>query len=117
MRDLRSFSKIFLYNSRIDFRKSINGLVQIVKYELELNPLEEGLFVFVARNRCAIKILYFDLSGFALWYKRLEKEKFKMPKPNNEKHILSSHELYMILNGYDVFKSRPHQTLSNTFIF
>ncbi|MBP9708681.1 MAG: tRNA-dihydrouridine synthase [Oligoflexales bacterium] len=43
MRDLRSFSKIFLYNSRIDFRKSINGLVQIVKYELELNPLEEGL--------------------------------------------------------------------------
>ncbi len=113
MRDITDFKNLYLYNGIVDFRKSINGLSQIVKYHLLLNPIEDGLFIFVARNRCAIKFLYFDQSGFALWYKRLENERFKLPKPDQKTHNLTRNELAMLLLGYDVFKMKPHEVLSN----
>ena len=118
MRSYKSFNQIYLYNAQVDFRKSINGLMQIVKFQMNLNPLEEGsLFIFVARNRWALKTLYFDHSGFALWYKRLEGEKFKLPKPNSSSHSLTSKELGLFLEGYDIFKMKPHKILGEDALF
>ena len=117
MRSYNSFNQIYLYNGVVDFRKSINGLIQIVKFQMNLNPLDEVLFIFVARNRWALKILYFDQSGFALWYKRLEGEKFKLPKPNSSSHSLTTKELGLFLDGYDIFKMKPHKILDENALF
>ncbi|MBC7658151.1 MAG: IS66 family insertion sequence element accessory protein TnpB [Chitinophagaceae bacterium] len=64
----------------IAYRKSINSLSQIAVEELKLNPGDSALFVFVSRDRATLKVLYWDNSGFALWQKRLEKEKFSWLK-------------------------------------
>jgi len=70
---------IYLHRSPVDFRKAVNGLCELVQDELEMNPFDENLYVFCNRKRDRLKILHWDRTGFVLWYKRLEKEKFKSP--------------------------------------
>ena len=70
---------VYLHRDFVDFRKSINGLAGIVEAELELPVMNGALFVFCNKGRDKLKILYWDKTGFALWYKRLEKDKFKWP--------------------------------------
>ncbi len=70
------------------------------------------LFVFSGRKRDTIKILYFDRSGYCLWQKRLEKEKFAWPKKDpGEVVSISPEQLEWLLQGYDVWKMRPHAEL------
>ena len=68
--------KILLKTGVTDFRKQINGLSIIAKEELKQNIFSSILFMFCNKNRTRIKILYWDMNGFCLWQKRLEKEKF-----------------------------------------
>jgi transposase len=112
MLNLESFDAIYLCCNPVDMRKSINGLSAMVESELKLNALGRYLFVFCSRRRDKIKILYWDRSGFALWYKRLEEERFRWPrKPSGEVLTLEAHELRWLLNGYDLWKQKPHKTL------
>jgi transposase len=107
------FEKIFLYRPKVDFRKSIDGLCGVIQEEMGLNPLDKILFIFCNTRKNKIKILYWDISGFALWYKRLEKERFFLPKNIEEDQItLESRQLELFLEGYDIWKMRPHQNLS-----
>ncbi len=70
-------TNIYLYCQTVDFRKSINGLVLVIEQELGLNAFDPTLYVFGNKARDKIKCLYWDSTGFALWYKRLEKQRFK----------------------------------------
>ena len=66
---------IYLYRDVVDFRKSINGLIVVVEQQMQLSPFQDALFVFCNKKRDKVKILYWDRTGFALWYKRLEKHR------------------------------------------
>lgn len=108
MQSLESFSEVYLHRDAVDMRKSINGLSLIVLEEMKASFTTDRLFVFVSRCGKRLKLLYWDKSGFALWYKRLEKERFKWPKGHEEEMILSSSEqLKSLLFGFDVFQ-KPH---------
>lgn len=112
MKGMSEFKNVYLHRGFVDFRKSINGLSEIVESEMNLDLFSSALFVFCSKTRDKIKILYWDQSGFALWYKRLEKEKFKWPKKIDKETIaLSTKELSFLLDGYDILKMKPHQTL------
>jgi transposase len=63
--------EVFLHRDVVDFRKSINGLAGIVEDELEHDAYTGALFVFCNKAKDKLKILYWDKTGFALWYKRL----------------------------------------------
>lgn len=76
---LSDFEKIYLYRPYSDFRKGIMGLSAIVQDVMELDPFERYLFIFCNSRRNGLKVLYWDHCGFAMWYKKLEKEKFKWP--------------------------------------
>ena len=62
---------IYLHRAPVDFRKSINGLALIVEQEMQLPPMSPALFVFCNKKRDRVKALYWDRTGFCLWYKRL----------------------------------------------
>ena len=72
--------KVYLHKQPVDFRKSINGLSLLVEQEMQLSPFSGALFVFCNQQRTRLKVLYWDRTGFCLWYKRLEKDKFRWPR-------------------------------------
>ena len=101
---------IYLHIDAVDFRKSINGLVVVVEQQLELSPLSDALFIFSNKKRDKLKILYWDKTGFALWYKRLEKQRFKWPKDDQlSRLVLSEQQLNWLLGGYDIIGHNPLQ--------
>jgi transposase len=102
-------SAVFLHRDVVDFRKSINGLTAIVEEELNRDAYTGELFVFCNKAKDKLKILYWDKTGFALWYKRLEKQKFKWPSHIDcNEFKLSGEQFTWLLSGFDVL---GHQEL------
>ncbi len=94
-------------------RKSINGLSILVEQSLELDPFSRALFVFCNRKRDKIKLLYWERTGFVLWYKRLEKNRFAwLPVGSADVVSMSAQELNWLLDGIDVFSMKPHDAVS-----
>ena len=71
--------KIFLYAPPADLRRGYDGLAAIVQGAMDEDPLSGWLFLFVNKRRNQIKVLYWQRTGFCLWLKRLEEERFKWP--------------------------------------
>ena len=67
---------IYLAQDPVDFRLGINGLSVLVEATLRFDPFSRNLFCFVNKRRTQIKVLYWQRSGFCLWLKRLEEERF-----------------------------------------
>ena len=107
----RCDQKVYLANFAVDMRKSIDGLSLLVSGHLQQNPTNGAWYVFCNRYRNKIKILYWDRNGFCLWYKRLERERFKLPKLNGEVYTLEPHQLEWLLSGLDFTKLQGHQSL------
>jgi transposase len=100
--------QVYLHRDFVDFRKSINGLAAIVETEMALPLMSGALFVFCNKGKDKLKILYWDNTGFALWYKRLEKDKFKWPrKVSSATYSLSEQQFDWLLSGYEVIGHQP----------
>jgi transposase len=113
MKGLRAFGEIFLHKAPVDGRKQINGLAQIVQGAMGKNPFDGALFAFTTRRRDFVKLLYWNRSGFALWIMRLEEERFRWPsKMEGDVVTLSSSQLELLLEGYDIMRMKPHQALA-----
>ena len=92
--------RVFLACGQTDMRKSINGLSMIVEASFNLDPFDGALFVFCNRNRDRVKILEWDVDGFGLYFKRLEKGHFRWPTPGNDATMaLTGEELSYLLGG------------------
>jgi transposase len=115
MRACSEFSAIYLYRDAVDFRKSINGLTVLVEQALARSAFDPALYIFCNKQRDKIKILYWDNTGFAIWYKRLEQQHFKWPKNANDLEIkVSDMDVQRLLSGYDIV---GHSTLNYSKIY
>jgi len=100
---------VYLHRQPVDFRKSINGLSALVEHAMGLSPFRPALFVFGARSRDKIKVLYWDQTGYCLRYKRLEKDRFQWPRGAMEEVItLDAEQFDWLLRGLDILKIKPH---------
>lgn len=52
--------RVFVFQDKIDMRKSYNGLYALVR---ELNPLSGDYFLFMGKNRKSAKVLFWDGTG------------------------------------------------------
>ena len=99
----------------VDMRNGIDGLSYLVEPLLAQQPTSGHLFVFISRHRHAVKILYWDRTGFALWHKRLERGKFPAPESIATRG-LSIAELHAWLEGIAIPALRPHRTVTATHV-
>lgn len=101
--------RIWLYTHPTDMRKSFNGLCALVSGVLQENPTSGALFVFINRRKTHIKILYFDGSGFCLWFKRLEQGQFNYRSEGCEKQSMDWTQLKLLLDGLEVKTIRQYK--------
>jgi transposase len=95
--------RIYLACGATDMRKSINGLMMIVEQSFEMDPFDNSLYVFCNRSHDRVKILEWDGDGFWLYFKRLEKGRFKWPQPGDAPTMtLSAQDMFVLLNGVKV---------------
>ncbi|MEO6624530.1 MAG: IS66 family insertion sequence element accessory protein TnpB [Burkholderiaceae bacterium] len=112
MFELNAQRTVYLHQGAIDFRKSINGLASLVEHGLGLDAFAQALFVFANRRRDRIKILGWDVNGFWLLHKRLEKERFVWPHDDQGVITLSVEQLHWLLKGVDIKALHGHRALS-----
>jgi transposase len=106
---------VYLYADVVDRRKSIDGLSALVEQELEQNPMNGTLFVFCNRARDKIKMLYWERNGFVLWYKRLEKQRFKWLRDAQSGSLsMTGYQLNLLLDGLDILNNKPRVSLFYT---
>ena len=85
-------------------------MAAIVEGSFGLDPFMSALFVFCNRNRERIKILEWDGDGFWLYFKRLEKGRFRWPSENeNQTMTLSGEELHLLLGSPRVIQKLKRQ--------
>jgi len=102
--------RIYLASERVDLRRGHDGLCALVRTALGFDPYLGHLFVFLGRRMDRCKILFWDRGGFVVYYKRLEKGRFRLPRPTPEGETVTmdSTELMMLLDGIDVrYVRRP----------
>jgi transposase len=68
---------IYVYLPPTDMRQGFDGLSGIVRSELQSDPTDGSLFVFINRRRDRMKLLHFDGGGFWLYYRLLEAGTFE----------------------------------------
>lgn len=95
--------QIYLAAEPVDLRKSIDGLGALAR-ERSHDIFSGHLYVFTSRRGDRVKILTWDRGGFVLYYKRLEKGRFKLPEiaPGAVEIALDATQLAMLLDGIDV---------------
>ncbi len=108
MLNIAAQSKIFFHIRPADMRKGIDGLSGIVRAELDADPTDGSLFVFVNRRRDRMKILHFTEGGFWLYYRVLEAGSFEsLKEPQDGACVtIDATELSMLLSGVSLAASR-----------
>jgi len=59
--------RIWAYSEPVDLRKSIDGLVGVVRSVFEEDPLSGSLFVFINRRGNYLKLVSWDRTGWCLF--------------------------------------------------
>ena len=100
--------KVFVYTQPTDMRCSFNKLSMLAEHVMQQDPLTGHLFVFFNKSGDKCKILWWDRTGFAIWYKRLEEGTFeRLLGPNDTTALeIDMAKLTWVLEGVDLFKTR-----------
>ena len=101
--------RIFVAAGPADLRRSFDGLAAMARDVVRQDPLSGHLFVFSNRRRDRVKILFWDRSGFVLWYKRLEKGVFRFPSAEAHSIEVEAAELMLLLEGIDLAGARRRE--------
>jgi len=65
-------------------RKSFDSLRGLVINDLDQNPDNGTVYIFINKVRNKVKLLHWQSGGFMLYYKRLESGTFELPAYDQE---------------------------------
>src|SRR5690606_27914300 len=101
--------QIFLAVKPVDMRCGFNRLSGIAREHLGYEPRCGAMFGFYGKRKHAVKVLIFDGSGLCLYYKRLDKARFRIPEVEDGASAeveLDDAELEALLDGVVVIERR-----------
>lgn len=101
--------RIWLAMRPTDLRKSFDSLAEVVRQQLQGDPLSGQLFVFRNKRADRLKLLYWDEDGFVLIYKRLEAGTFRFPPADQAGVEIRAADLQLLLDGIDLDSVKRRQ--------
>lgn len=105
-------NQVYLACGATDMRKSIDGLAAIVSLQFNVDVFSESWFVFCNRGRDKLKIIHWDTNGFWLYYRRLERGRFRWPAASETGPIaISRRQLQWLLDGLTLTQRQAHPAL------
>jgi transposase len=97
--------QIFLALEPIDLRWSFERLSGVVQETIGYDARSGALFVFYGRRKDALKILFFDGSGLAIFYKRFDHGVVRIPTdlpPGTTRVELDDASLEALIDGIEL---------------
>ena len=104
-----SVEHVYLAPGPTDLRKSIDGLSALVGAVFDLDPFSDRWFVFCNRQKDKLKILRWDTNGFWLYYRRLERGRFKWPVQTGPAISITRRQLQWLLDGLTIEQKQAHR--------
>jgi transposase len=98
--------RVFVATAPVDLRRGFDGLAALTREVLEQDPLSGHLFAFRNRRGDRLKVLFFASGGYCLFYKRLERGTFALPRAEGGRLEIDAGDLGMILEGIDLTRAR-----------
>lgn len=100
--------RIFVCTVPIRMNFSFDGLMGLAQQTFDQDPCSGHLFLFFNQKRDRLKILFWDVDGFCIWYKRLEVGVFQLPvaTEGQEGVELNGSQLNRLLGGLDLKNGR-----------
>ncbi len=107
--------EIYVALEPVDMRLSFDRLAGLAHEQTGYDARSGALFLFFGRRRDSLKILFFDGSGMAIFYKRLDRHTFKIPEASSADARcveIDDAALEALLDGVDIestveARSRP----------
>jgi transposase len=101
---LSSDNRFHLYSQPTDMRKSFDSLSGLIQNTLGQDPTSGDVFIFINKRRDKIKLLHWQGISFILYYKRLEKGTFELPRyaESTGSITLDYAKLVMIVDGLSI---------------
>jgi len=101
--------EIYVALEPVDMRLSFDRLAGLAKEQSGYEARCGALFIFFGKRRDSLKVLFFDGSGMAIFYKRLDRGVFKLPEAPSKatRHVeIDDAALEALLDGIDVDTTR-----------
>jgi len=100
--------KFYFCNSKVDMRKSFDGLCGVVEKRMSkrVEKNKKEIFIFLNKARTHLKLLLHENNGFTLLYRR-QKDRFTLPEFDEENGSikLSAAEVLSLLGGLVLHRS------------
>lgn len=104
--------RVWLAPGITDMRRSIDGLALVAQRVIGQDPMQPALFVFCGRRRDRIKVLYWDVSGFWLLYRRLESGRFNWPATGAQAMCIDRRQFAWLLDGLSIEQRQAHRPVA-----
>lgn len=102
--------QIYVALEPVDMRLSFDRLAGLANEQVGYDARSGALFIFFGRRRDALKLLFFDGSGMAIFYKRLDRGVFQLPEAPSKtaRHVeIDDATLEALLDGIEVTDPAP----------
>ena len=101
MKSIGAGVEVYLWLGVADMRAGFDRLSHFVQEHVKRSVISGGVYVFLSRCRRKVKLLYWDLDGYAIWYKRLEAGALKVEKREGVFQVTAI-DLEELLRGLDL---------------
>lgn len=104
----------YYYITPVDMRKGFDGLMGLVHEHISQNERRQCVYAFINKRKDKLKLLHWRSGGYVLYYKRLEKGVFELPKYDIEKGlvVLTYTKMVMILDGISIINLEKKERFS-----
>ena len=103
--------RIFIYTQSADMRCGFNKLSMFANNIMGQDPFSGHFFVYFNKRADKCKILFWDRTGFCIWYKRLEEGSFeRIDNPSKTTSLeIDMTMLSLILEGIDISNAKQRK--------